>query len=44
MGNFLDELDYVHICDSCDTIATVIHEGNTITITPCLCITKENNK
>ena len=31
------------LCDSCDTLATVIHEGNTITISPCLCTTKENN-
>jgi len=44
MGNFADTLAYVHVCHSCDTIASVIHEGNTITINPCLCITKENNK
>jgi hypothetical protein len=43
MGNIMDELDYVYICDECDTLATVIHEGNTITINPCLCI-KENNE
>ena len=43
MGNFIDTFDYVHICDECDTIATVIRQGNTITISPCLCTTKENN-
>ena len=41
MGNIIDDLDYVYVCDSCDTLATVAHDGNTITITPCLC-TKEN--
>jgi hypothetical protein len=43
MGNIMDELDYVYICDECDTLATVIHEGNTITITQCECVSKENN-
>ena len=41
MGNIMDELDFIYICDECDTLATVIHEGNTITINPCQCI-KEN--
>lgn len=33
---------HLYLCDTCDTLATVIQEGNTITITPCLCTTKEN--
>jgi hypothetical protein len=44
MGNIMDELDFIYICDECDTLATVIHEGNTITITQCECVSKENNK
>ena len=31
----------IYICDACDTLATVIHNDNTITISPCKC-TKEN--
>ncbi len=42
MGNIMDEFDYVYICDECDTLATVIQQGNTITINKCLCTTKEN--
>ena len=42
MGNIMDLFDHVYICDSCDTIATVIQKGNTITINPCLCTTKGN--
>ena len=29
----------IFLCDSCDTLATVTHEGNTITINPCACTT-----
>ena len=32
----------LYLCDSCDTLAIVIREGNTITINPCLCATKGN--
>jgi predicted nucleic acid-binding Zn ribbon protein len=42
MGNIMDELDYIYICDECDTLATVIQQGNTITITQCECVSKEN--
>lgn len=36
---------HLFLCDSCDTLATVIQQGNTITINQCLCTTnnKENN-
>jgi hypothetical protein len=37
MGNLMDELDFIYICDECDTLAIVTQEGNTITITPCEC-------
>ena len=42
MGNIMDELDFIYICDNCDTLATVIQEGNTITIAQCECVSKEN--
>lgn len=42
MGNIVELFDNLYICDECDTIATVIQKGNTITINPCLCITKGN--
>ena len=32
----------LYLCDSCNTLATVTHEGNTITISQCLCTTKGN--
>ena len=41
MGNLMDELDFIYICDECDTLATVIRQGNTITINQCQC-SKEN--
>ena len=44
MGNIVELFDYLYICDECDTLATVIHEGNTITINQCECVSKENNK
>jgi hypothetical protein len=43
MGNIMDELDFIYICDECDTLATVTMQGNTITINQCSCTTKENN-
>jgi hypothetical protein len=47
MGNILDELQYVTICDECDTLATLSAVGDTITITQCACVqlftTPENN-
>lgn len=43
MGNIMDELDFIYICDDCETLASVIQKGNTITINQCQCTTKENN-
>ena len=45
MGNIMDELDFIYICDECDTLASVTMQGNTITLNQCLCTTttKENN-
>ena len=42
MGNIMDELNSIYICIECDTLASVIQKGNTITINQCLCITKGN--
>lgn len=42
MGNIMDELDFIYICDDCETLASVIQKGNTITINQCLCTTKGN--
>lgn len=42
MGNIMDELDFIYLCDECDTLATVTMQGNTITINQCLCTTKGN--
>ena len=39
MGNLMDNLQGVFICDNCDTLATVSREGNNITINQCECIT-----
>jgi hypothetical protein len=48
MGNLFDELQYVTICDECDTLATLSAVGDTITIVQCACVqqlftTPENN-
>jgi hypothetical protein len=47
MGNLLDELEYVTICDECETLATVSMSGNEIAIVKCACTklfsTPENN-
>ena len=43
MGNLLDNLDGVFICDECDTLAIVSKEGNTITINKCECIALDWN-
>ena len=43
MGNIMDELDFIYICDECETLASVMRQGNTIKINQCLCTTKENN-
>lgn len=42
MGNIMDELDFIYICDECETLASVIRQGNTITINQCSCTTKGN--
>jgi len=42
MGNIMDELGSIYICIECDTLASAIRQGNTITINQCLCTTKEN--
>ena len=47
MGNLMDELKYVTICDECETLATLSVVGDTIRITQCQCVklftTPENN-
>jgi hypothetical protein len=43
MGNLLDNLSNVFLCDGCDTIATVSVEGDTITIQKCQCLTLDWN-
>jgi hypothetical protein len=47
MGNILDELKNVFLCDNCDTLALVSVVGDTINITQCECVqlftTPENN-
>ena len=43
MGNLLDDLAGVFLCDNCDTLATVTKEGNTITINKCQCVTLDWN-
>jgi hypothetical protein len=44
MGNLMDELSDVFICDECDTLATVSVQGDTITISKCQCITLDWNE
>ena len=43
MGNLMDELSDVFICDKCDTLATVSVQGDTITINKCECLTLDWN-
>jgi len=47
MGNILDELQNVFLCDNCDTLAIVSVAGDTINIQQCNCVrlftTQENN-
>jgi hypothetical protein len=43
MGNLLDNLSNVFLCDGCDTIATVSVQGDTIQITKCLCMSRKDN-
>ncbi len=43
MGNLLDELQNVFLCDECDTLAIVSVLGDTITIQKCACLTLEWN-
>jgi hypothetical protein len=43
MGNLLDNLSNVFLCDGCDTIATVSVQGDTITIQKCACLTLDWN-
>jgi hypothetical protein len=47
MGNILDELQNVFLCDNCDTLAIVSAVGDTINIQQCECValftTQENN-
>lgn len=44
MGNLMEELQGVWICDTCDTLATVIREENTITINKCQCVILDWNE
>jgi len=39
MGNIMENLEGVFICDECDTLATVSVQGDTITIQQCKCLT-----
>jgi hypothetical protein len=43
MGNFLDNLEGVFICDNCDTIATVNRDSDTIIVNKCECVTLDWN-
>ena len=44
MGNLMDELSNVFICDECDTLATVSVQGDTIQLNKCKCLTLDWNK
>ena len=43
MGNFLDELSNVFLCDECDTLATMSVQGDTIQLNKCQCLTLDWN-
>jgi len=43
MGNIMENLEGVFICDECDTLATVSVESDTITISQCQCLTLDWN-
>jgi len=43
MGNIMENLEGVFICDECDTLATMSVQGDTITISQCQCLTLEWN-
>jgi len=43
MGNIMENLEGVFICDECDTLATVSVDSDTITINPCKCVTLDWN-
>ena len=38
MGNLFDELQYVTLCDNCNTLATLSAVGDTIKIVKCACV------
>ena len=44
MGNLMDELEGVYICDECDTLATVSVVNGTITLVKCECVTLDWNE
>ena len=44
MGNLMDKLEGVFICDECDTLATVSVLGDTIQLNKCKCLTLDWNK
>ena len=44
MGNLMDELSNVFICDECDTLATMSVQGDTIQLNKCKCLTLDWNK
>jgi len=44
MGNLMDEIKGVFICEDCDTLATVSVDSDTITINPCKCVTLDWNE
>ena len=47
MGNLFDELQYITLCDECNTLATLSVVGDTIKLIQCACVqlftTPENN-
>jgi hypothetical protein len=43
MGNLMDELEGVFICDECDTLATMSVQGDTIILSQCQCLTLDWN-
>ena len=43
MGNLMEKLEGVFICDECDTLATVSVAGDTIQLNKCKCLTLDWN-
>lgn len=43
MGNLMDNLNNVFVCDDCETLASVSVLGDTITLNKCKCLTLDWN-